>query len=77
MVPQPPDSNALMLALSGFRLVPVRSPLLGESRLISTPPGTEMFQFPGFATTNLWIQSVVPGLPQSVARFGDLRLKAC
>ena len=30
-----------------FRLVPVRSPLLGESRLISVPPGTEMFQFPG------------------------------
>src|SRR3954447_10324174 len=30
-----------------FRLVPVRSPLLRESRLISSPPGTEMFQFPG------------------------------
>ena len=30
-----------------FRLVPVRSPLLRESRLISLPPGTEMFQFPG------------------------------
>ena len=30
-----------------FRLVPVRSPLLRESRLISVPPGTEMFQFPG------------------------------
>ena len=32
-----------------FGLVPVRSPLLGESRLISFPPGTEMFHFPGFA----------------------------
>jgi hypothetical protein len=31
-----------------FRLVPVRSPLLRESRLLSSPPGTEMFQFPGF-----------------------------
>ena len=30
-----------------FGLVPVRSPLLRESRLISSPPGTEMFQFPG------------------------------
>ena len=30
-----------------FRLFPVRSPLLRESRLISLPPGTEMFQFPG------------------------------
>ena len=32
-----------------FGLLPVRSPLLRESRLISPPPGTEMFQFPGFA----------------------------
>ena len=31
------------------RLVPFRSPLPGESLLISLPPGTEMFQFPGFA----------------------------
>ena len=30
-----------------FRLIPVRSPLLRESRLLSLPPGTEMFQFPG------------------------------
>lgn len=29
-----------------FRLVPVRSPLLRESRLLSFPAGTEMFQFP-------------------------------
>jgi hypothetical protein len=33
-----------------FRLVPFRSPLLRKSRLLSLPPGTEMFQFPGFAT---------------------------
>ena len=32
-----------------FGLVPVRSPLLRESRLIFFPPGTEMFQFPGSA----------------------------
>jgi hypothetical protein len=31
-------------------LVRVRSPLLTESRLMSFPPGTEMFQFPGFAS---------------------------
>ncbi len=30
-----------------FRLLPFRSPLLRESRLLSSPPGTEMFQFPG------------------------------
>src|SRR5512132_2938811 len=30
----------------------VRSRLLGASRLIPLPPGTEMFQFPGFASVN-------------------------
>ena len=40
---------------SGFKalatgLVRVRSPLLAESLLMSFPPGTEMFQFPGFAS---------------------------
>ena len=34
----------------GFGLFPGRSPLLGESRLFSLPPGTKMFQFPGFAS---------------------------
>ena len=33
-----------------FGLLPVRSPLLGESRLLSLPRGTEMFQFPRFAS---------------------------
>jgi hypothetical protein len=32
-----------------FGLGPVRSPLLGPSRLLSFPRGTEMFQFPPFA----------------------------
>ncbi len=32
-------------------LVRVRSPLLTESLLMSFPPGTEMFQFPGFASS--------------------------
>ena len=31
-------------------LVRVRSPLLAESRLISFPPATEIFQFAGFAS---------------------------
>src|ERR1700753_1737276 len=33
-----------------FGLFRVRSSLLAESRLISVPPGTEIFQFPGFAS---------------------------
>jgi hypothetical protein len=32
-------------------LLRVRSPLLAESQLMSFPPGTEMFQFPGFASS--------------------------
>ena len=44
---QPPARNASPLTRTEFGLIPFRSPLLGESRLISFPPGTEMFQFPG------------------------------
>ena len=49
-------------------LLPVRSPLLGESRLISFPPGTEMFQFPGFASAGLCIRpedTIAGGFPHS------------
>jgi len=35
----------------GFGLFRFRSPLLTESLLLSFPPGSEMFQFPGFATS--------------------------
>ena len=43
---RPPACNACPLTHARFRLFPFRSPLLGESRLISFPRGTEMFQFP-------------------------------
>lgn len=33
-----------------FRLIRFRSPLLTESLLLSFPVGTEMFQFPTFAS---------------------------
>ena len=42
-----PDRSTLFHKSTG--LVPVRSPLLRESRLMSFPPVTEMFQFTGFA----------------------------
>jgi hypothetical protein len=47
--PDFPDcsTNTHQLTLTG--LFPFRSPLLRESRLISFPPVTEMFQFTGFA----------------------------
>ena len=70
MVPQPLNGNAHTLTPSRFRLYPVRSPLLRVSRLISLPPGTEMFHFPGFALPSLYIQEGVlrlhrSGLPHS------------
>lgn len=37
-----------------FRLIPLRSPLLRESRLLSFPWGTEMFQFAQFPLPHLW-----------------------
>src|SRR4051794_11604580 len=43
--PTTPNAQRVPLTRIGFRLVPFRSPLLGEYRLISFPRGTEMFQF--------------------------------
>ena len=61
-----------------FGLIPVRSPLLGESRLISFPSGTEMFHFPEFAPCNLCIQLQVTGYDsRRVSPFRDPRIKGC
>jgi hypothetical protein len=49
------ESNA-----NSCRLFRVRSPLLPESRLISIPMATEMFQFTTFAPRTLCIQVRVP-----------------
>eukprot|EP01026_Neomeris_dumetosa_P079323 TRINITY_DN864_c2_g4_i2.p1 TRINITY_DN864_c2_g4~~TRINITY_DN864_c2_g4_i2.p1 ORF type:complete len:107 (+),score=6.49 TRINITY_DN864_c2_g4_i2:85-405(+) len=46
MSPHNPDS----IATAGLGYFPFRSPLLGESQLISLPAGTEMFHFPAFAS---------------------------
>ena len=43
----------LKTGASRFGLLPVRSPLLGESRLISSPRGTEMFHFPRLAPSRV------------------------
>ena len=65
----------LSLRLSLARLLPVRSPLLGESRLISFPPGTEMFHFPGFALSEESdTDHSVPGCP--IRKSTDQRLLA-
>ena len=47
--PDFPDCSTNARRLTPTGLFPFRSPLLRESRLISFPPVTEMFQFTGFA----------------------------
>ncbi len=63
---------------SEFRLVPVRSPLLGESFLLSSLPDTKMFQFSGLPRSGLWIHPAVPGHDsRGVAPFGNVRINVC
>ena len=46
----PPFQTLPVPKTSATGLVRFRSPLLAESRLMSFPPATEMFQFAGFAS---------------------------
>ena len=69
----PPHASVL-----GFRLVPVRSPLLGESNFLSLPGGTEMSHFPPLASFRLWIQRRMTGHDsRRVSPFGHPRVEAC
>ena len=45
-----PTTPRSALLQTWFGLLRFRSPLLAQSLLFSFPPGTEMFQFPGFAS---------------------------
>ena len=54
-VPNNPRTATLRrLHSCGFGLLRVRSPLLAQSRLISLPPATEMFQFAGLSSRTLF-----------------------
>ena len=46
-----PFQTLLVPKTAAAGLFRVRSPLLAESRLMSVPPATEMFQFAGFASS--------------------------
>jgi hypothetical protein len=60
-----------------FRLIPVRSPLLRESRLLSVPRLNEMFQFRQFPPQALCVQTWVTGHdPCRVSPFGHPRICA-
>ena len=56
---------------SRFGLIPFRSPLLWESRLISFPSGTEMFHFPELALDTLCIQ--MPATEHDLRRVSPFR----
>jgi hypothetical protein len=65
------------LAPTRFGLFPLRSPLLRESRLLSFPRGTEMFQFPRFPLPALCVQAgVTPHDGCRVSPFGHPRVNA-
>ena len=69
----PDAATPVCLTLHRFGLFPVRSPLLGESRFLYFPAGTEMFQFPAFPTLSRY-QEINPG---RFPDLGDLRITAC
>ena len=62
-----PTTPAGALPHRRFGLLRVRSPLLAQSLLFSFPPGTEMFQFPGFAPSKM-VPAEAGGLPHSEIR---------
>ncbi len=68
-VPQPQECKH-----PWFGLAPVRSPLLRGSRLLSLPPGTEMFQFPGLASL---LRAMADLAVRRVAPFGNPGITAC
>ena len=68
-VPQPQPCKHDWFGLARFR-----SPLLSGSRLLSLPPGTEMFQFPGFASR---LREISDLAVRGVAPFGDPGITAC
>jgi hypothetical protein len=75
---RPPTGNACPLTPARFRLVPFRSPLLRESRLISFPRGTEMFHFPRLPSDAYVFSAERHRITGSqVSLFGDPRVKGC
>ena len=71
----PRPATRARLHRPGLGWIPFRSPLLGESRLISFPRGTEMFQFPRLPPSRLCIQrGVTPYYQRWVSPFGNPRV---
>jgi hypothetical protein len=68
----PAAATARTLARQRFGLFPVRSPLLGESRLISTPRGTKMFQFPRFPPDSYAFRAGCVGMTPRALPHSDI-----
>ena len=66
-------TTAATLTLRRFRLIPVRSPLLGKSSFLYFPAGTEMFQFSAFPPFSRLQEMNLGRFPD----LGDLRIIAC
>ena len=74
----PTAQRSPAITYSRFGLFPVRSPLLGESRLISFPGGTEMVHFPPFASASYEFRvRMTRHYPRRVSPFGHPRIDAC
>ena len=66
------------IALVRFRLFPFRSPLLRESRFLSFPRGTKMYQFPRLPPRALCVQARVRAHYRTwVSPFGNPRVEGC
>lgn len=68
-----PNCSVMSCAITN-RLLRFRSPLLSESRLMSFPRATEMFQFTRFASHDYVF--IMRYLCRWVSPFGNLRIKA-
>ena len=74
LLPATPNAQrSQALTCAGFGLFPLRSPLLGESLLLSLPPGTKMVHFPGFASRSLlYSEADVPVLSGTSLQDSDI-----
>ena len=70
-----PGCSVMSCAITN-RLFRFRSPLLSESRLMSFPRATEMFQFTRFASHSYVFTTGWQVIPARVSPFGYLRIKA-
>ena len=77
-IPQPHTRNPCQVSHAyGLAIIHVRSPLLAESLLFSSPAGTEMFHFPALPPHHLCIQQWATTHNRGqVSPFGHPRINA-